>query len=57
MTDHFSGAVTAPAERAAPHQNSLRLQILLGTRGSEPRTEAADRGEPFDFHWEAEERR
>lgn len=56
MTDHFSGAVTAPAERAASTQ-AASLPILLLTRGSKPRTETTDRGERLDFHWEAEEHR
>lgn len=56
MTDHFSGAVTAPAERAASTQTAS-LQILLVTRGSKTPDETTDRGEQFEFHWEAEERR
>lgn len=38
MTDHFSGAVTAPAERAASTKTAS-FQIWLETRGSKPRTE------------------
>lgn len=56
MMDHFSGAVTALAERAASTKTASP-QILLVTRGSKPRTETTDRGEQFDFHREAEEHR
>lgn len=52
MTDHFSGAVTAPAERAASTKTAC-LQILQETRESKPGTETADRVREFALRREA----
>lgn len=41
MTDHFSGAVTAPAERADPPKQPAS--------GSKPRAETTDQGETLPF--------